>query len=76
MRDIIYSLFQTNNKIMKTILITGGAGFLGSHFAEKLIAMNHKVIVIDNLHTGTYENIINLESHENFIFLTMILLSQ
>ncbi len=53
---------------MKTILITGGAGFLGSHLAEKLIAMDHKVIVIDNLHTGTYENIINLESHENFIF--------
>ncbi|OQX70714.1 MAG: hypothetical protein B6D62_03745, partial [Candidatus Cloacimonas sp. 4484_275] len=34
------------------ILITGGAGFIGSHLAEKLLSMGHKISVIDNLSTG------------------------
>ncbi|NMB92553.1 MAG: NAD-dependent epimerase/dehydratase family protein [Parcubacteria group bacterium] len=39
------------------ILLTGGAGFIGSHLVDKLIAEKHKVIIIDNLSTGRKENI-------------------
>jgi len=42
---------------MKTILVTGGAGFIGSHVAERAIEIGHKVIVIDNLTTGSREYI-------------------
>jgi len=41
----------------KTILITGGAGFIGSHLVDKLIEQGNKVIVIDNLSTGKIENL-------------------
>ena len=37
---------------MSTVLITGGAGFVGSHLADRLLSMRHKVSVIDNLSTG------------------------
>lgn len=40
-------------------IVTGGAGFIGSHLVDKLIKLNHKVIVIDNLSTGRIENIKN-----------------
>jgi UDP-glucose 4-epimerase len=42
---------------MKKILITGGAGFIGSHLVDKLINENYKVIIVDNLSTGKKENI-------------------
>lgn len=42
---------------MAKILVTGGAGFIGSHLVEKLIEDNHQVVVIDNLSTGRKENI-------------------
>ncbi|MDT0576106.1 GDP-mannose 4,6-dehydratase [Croceicoccus sp. F390] len=41
----------------KTILITGGAGFLGSHLAERLIGEGHQVYCLDNLHTGRWDNL-------------------
>jgi len=44
-------------KNSKKILITGGAGFLGSHLAEKAVKEGHKVIVVDNLYTGNLEKI-------------------
>jgi len=41
----------------KTILVTGGAGFIGSHLADKLIEQGNQVIVIDNLSSGKIENL-------------------
>ena len=44
----------------KTCLVTGGAGFLGSHLCEKLLAQGHEVICLDNLFTGSRRNIEHL----------------
>lgn len=48
------------------ILITGGAGFVGSHLADKLITDGHEITVIDDLSTGRYSNIAHLEDTPNF----------
>lgn len=50
------------------ILITGGAGFIGSHLAEKLLKEGHEVGVIDNLSTGKYSNIIQLIKNPKFSY--------
>ena len=52
----------------RTILVTGGAGFIGSHLCKYLINENFKVICIDNLITGTLKNLEDIKS-ENFIFI-------
>jgi UDP-glucose 4-epimerase len=49
-------------------LITGGAGFIGSHLAEALLERGHNVTVIDNLSTGRFENIAHLTDHPRFRF--------
>ncbi len=54
---------------MQTILITGGAGFIGSHLAERLIADGNKVIVLDNLVTGSADNIKHLLDSPKFKFI-------
>ncbi len=51
------------------ILITGGAGFLGSHLCEHLLGEGHEVIVMDNLLTGRVENISHLIGRDGFTFL-------
>ena len=50
-------------------VVTGGAGFLGSHLCERLLAEGHEVICIDNLITGSCENIQHLQDHPRFAFL-------
>ncbi len=48
------------------IFITGGAGFLGSHLAERLVALGHQVLVLDDLSTGQMANMAPLVGHERF----------
>ena len=48
------------------ILITGGAGFIGSHLSDLMIASGHQVTIIDNLSTGSIKNIQHLKSNPNF----------
>jgi len=50
-------------------LVTGGAGFLGSHLCERLLAEGHRVIAMDNLITGSTDNIAHLSSNKNFSFI-------
>jgi len=50
------------------ILITGGAGFIGSHLCDRLLADGHEVIAMDNLSTGSVDNIAHLAGHERFQF--------
>ena len=51
------------------IVITGGSGFVGSYLCEKLINDGHEIIVVDNLLTGSTENINHLMHNENFLFI-------
>jgi UDP-glucuronate decarboxylase len=53
----------------KRILVTGGAGFLGSHLTDRLLEQGHEVICADNLFTGTKRNIEHLHSHPRFEFM-------
>jgi len=54
---------------VKNIVVTGGAGFLGSHLCDFLIKKGNRVICVDNLFTGDKENIKHLSDHENFSFI-------
>jgi len=51
------------------LLITGGAGFLGSHLCDRFLAEGHEVVVMDNLITGSAANIEHLAGNENFRFI-------
>jgi dTDP-glucose 4,6-dehydratase len=50
------------------ILVTGGAGFIGSHFCDRLLEEGHRIVVVDNLITGSIENIAHLAGREDFQF--------
>jgi len=54
-------------RVMPTSLVTGGAGFLGSHLCDRLLADGHRVICVDNLDTGSLENIEHIRSGD-FVF--------
>jgi UDP-glucuronate decarboxylase len=53
----------------KQILVTGGAGFLGSHLCERLLADGHDVLCVDNFFTGTRDNILSLLDNKRFEFM-------
>ena len=53
----------------KRILVTGGAGFLGSHLCDRLLDQGHEVLCADNLFTGTKRNIDHLHGHPHFEFI-------
>jgi len=48
------------------ILVTGGAGFLGSHLCDRLLADGHTVVALDNFITGSPKNVIHLETESRF----------
>jgi UDP-glucuronate decarboxylase len=52
--------------LRKRVLVTGGAGFLGSHLCERLLHNGHDVLCVDNFFTGTRDNITHLLDHPNF----------
>jgi len=51
------------------ILLTGGAGFIGSHLCDRLLADGHRVVVVDNLVTGQMSNLVHLAGRDDFLFL-------
>jgi UDP-glucose 4-epimerase len=60
--------FNTRGGKMTTALITGGAGFIGSHLADALLALGWKVEIIDDLSTGAIDNIAHLKGHPRFSY--------
>lgn len=58
------------------ILITGGAGFIGSHLAERLLELGHEVFVIDNLWTGKLANLENIQLNENLHLIVDTILNE
>lgn len=54
----------------KTILVTGGAGFIGSHLCARLLEQNHRVICMDNFFTGSMDNVKNLLANPKFSVIT------
>ncbi len=59
-------LTGANNNKMKSVLVTGGAGFIGSHLCEFLLGKGHHIICADNFFTGAKENIKHLVGNPNF----------
>jgi UDP-glucuronate decarboxylase len=50
----------------KRVMVTGGAGFLGSHLCEKLLAQGHDVLCVDNFFSGTRDNVSHLMDNRSF----------
>ncbi len=61
-----YNYSNKGIKTMKRILVTGGAGFIGSHLCERLVNEGHDVICLDNFYTGSKENVWHLLGRPNF----------
>jgi len=57
---------STGNIIRMRILITGGAGFVGSHLSERLLGAGHEVIAVDNFYTGSKNNVAHLRENPRF----------
>jgi UDP-glucuronate decarboxylase len=60
---------QAGYSLRKRVMVTGGAGFLGSHLCERLLNDGHEVLCVDNLFTGTKQNIAHLRDNRDFEFL-------
>ncbi len=60
-------LTQVFSRPMSTCLVTGGAGFLGSHLCDELLARDHRVICVDNFETGSLANIEHIRDPERFL---------
>ena len=60
---------RTNYASRRRVLVTGGAGFLGSHLIDRLLARGDEVLCVDNYFTGTRANIAHLVGHERFEFM-------
>ena len=58
------------------IVVTGGAGFIGSHLVEKLLSMNHAVLIIDDLSTSQFSNLDSVATNPNFTFLQASILDK
>ncbi|MDA8164719.1 MAG: SDR family oxidoreductase [Desulfobacteraceae bacterium] len=56
----------TSRQGKKRILVTGGAGFIGCHLCERLLAQGHEVVCLDDFSTGSFENIAHLMAHPRF----------
>lgn len=54
------------------VLVTGGAGFIGSHICKRLVKDGHQVVAIDNLSNGSMENLKELEGNSQFISTSLI----
>lgn len=63
-------LLGCRNEEQMKILVTGGAGFLGIHLSRELLRRNYQVIALDNLYTGSRDNIRDLQQDSNFNFVT------
>jgi UDP-glucose 4-epimerase len=69
-------LLVQGKKRMKKILITGGAGYIGSNLVDGLLAQGHKVVVIDNLSTGKIENIQHNLKNQQYNFIKGTILNE
>ena len=58
------------------VLITGGAGFIGSHLSDELIALGNEVTILDDLSTGRFENITHLDGNKSFQFIEGTILNE
>ncbi len=67
--DLSQQLIFMYNSVMETVIVTGGVGFIGSHLCERLLEMSYKVIAVDNLITGSEQNIACLKQNPNFQFI-------
>ena len=56
------------NETYRNVLVTGGAGFIGSHLVPRLLELGHSITVLDNLSTGKLENLDAVLDHPKFVF--------
>ena len=54
---------------MESVLVTGGAGFIGSNIAEALLAQGRQVVIFDDLSTGKMENVLDIKANGNMKFI-------
>ncbi len=64
--NCIWPIKNNKDLHMKRILITGGAGFLGSHLSKRLLEEGNEILCVDNFYTGSRKNIYELLDHKNF----------